>query len=509
VYSIPSSVSKINNFCNFFQNSKKTRRVPKNTPCHNSFWAYVSKISLLAADESIVHGLASLLAILIVASNDGLGIEGNHEDESNNTENENECECAAVALITGSAEEQAGNNNGRSRADGRTNGAHEGEYAAEVLTAPILSAERNTEVGGSAHEHCDEDHGSPENGAVAEEAENACDNHEDAGDDHSLLGTDLGIEQADDVRADAAEDHNSGHNSAVLSFADAGVYDLHGLAHETDSAGEQTADSDGAEPELLALDGVEVVPNGSLLVFDFSQHDLGGDFGSEGLVVITVSAALLGIVLNKNKTDNPANDGYDEEGQEGIEDGTTEEEGVQLLTHSAGDANGGENRSCEGSEKTVCDGECQSSDTHNGTLSGGEPLADQEAESQGGVQNGYDVNESISNGPQGAGEPGHDYESQNQRNSAEDGTESLDALHLGDEADQNDLDNDADDCAGRVDRGDLVCATIEVGEDVQGILGEDLEGDVGDCLVQDQHPASESEANGFFLLHCVFSSRKK
>jgi len=474
-----------------------------------NFLGFLCKLyGLLAANESVVQRLASLCTILVVASLNGLGIEGKHENEGNNTENENECECTAVALITGSAEEQTCNNNRRSRADGRTDGAHESEYATEVLTAPVLSAERNTEVGRSTHEHCNEDHCNPEDGAAADETKDTGDNHKNARDNHSLLGADLGIDEADNIGANATEDHNSGHNSAVLLFADTCIDNLHGLAHETDCAGEKSGNANGAEPEFLALDGIEVVPNRSLLVLDLGQHNLGSDFGSEALVVVTECTALLGIILDEDETDQPANDGDDEEGQECHEDGVANTEGNCGLSHSFCHAKGSENGGCEGSEKTVCNGECESCNTHNGTLSGGEPLADQEAESQGGVQNGYDVDESIGAVPYGTGEHSHDEECQDDGDDTKDATECLDALHLCNQANQNDLDNDTDDCAGGVDAGDELGSAVEVGEDVQGILGEDLEGDVGDCLIQDQHPASETEANGF-LLHFVFSSQKE
>ena len=346
-----------------------------------------SLCELLAADESVVQGLAGLLTILVVASLDSLGAEGNHENESNDTESENEAECAAVALITGSTEEQAGDDNGRSGADSRTDGAHESEYATEVLASPVLSAERYAEVGGSAHEQSDEDHSDPEDHASANKAQNAGDNHEDAGDDHSLLGTDLGIDEADDVGTEAAEDHDGGHNGGVLLLADAGINDLHGLAHEADSAGEQAADSDGAEPELLALDGVDVIPNGGLLDLDLSHHDSIGDLGSEGLIVVTVSANLLGIVLDEDEADEPTNDGDDDVGQECAEDIAADTEDDGDLTHSLSHAELGEDGGGEGSEETVCNGECQSSDTHNSTLSGGEPLTNQKTNSKGCIKN--------------------------------------------------------------------------------------------------------------------------
>ena len=251
------------------------------------------------------------------------------------------------------------------------------------------------------------------------------------------------------------------------------------------------------------------------------------------------------VVLDEDDADEPADDGHDEEGQERARDGGGDhaahrgvageevrghqradeavavaglqqthdraEDGGEraVLRHSAADRTGqrgdglAEDGGGEGPQQTVGDGEGQRGDAHHDALAGREPLTDQDAQREGGVQDGDDVDEGIGDVPSGAGGQEHDAQRQDQRDGAEDGAEQADLLHPGHDAGQHDLDKDADDGADGVNAGNLLRAAVQVGKDVQGILGKRLVGDVRDELIDDQHPTAEAEASDLFLFHVV------
>ena len=159
----------------------------------------------------------------------------------------------------------------------------------------------------------------------------------------------------------------------------------------------------------------------------------------------------------------------------------------------------------EGAHQTVANGEGEGGDAHEDALTGGEPLADDDADTEHAVDVGQNVDQEVADHPDGAGGQGGNQNGSDQRSQTEAQSHGLDGLHLTDEVGQNQLDHDTDQRAGSVNGGNLSCAAVHVGQHVHGEVTHGLEQKESGDLEDHQHPTAETEVDAElgFLLHTI------
>ena len=229
--------------------------------------------------------------------------------------------------------------------------------------------------------------------------------------------------------------------------------------------------------------------------------------GSHGLVVVAISADHLGEVLQQQDGQDNTHDHQDEEGHisltdDGADSGNHGLHGNALCGHTHGHT---DSLAQEDTHQSVTDGEGDGDDTHDGTLTTGEPLTDQDADDEGGPDDDQQASEEVAHVPQGAGSAHHNAEGSNDGQNAHDDAEAIDALELTDEGGSNDLDHHAQNSSDGVDLSNALSAVdgiVVAAQCVHGPVGKADESDVGQELINHQDPAAGAKALNI-LIHFV------
>ena len=169
----------------------------------------------------------------------------------------------------------------------------------------------------------------------------------------------------------------------------------------------------------------------------------------------------------------------------------------------------------EGSDHAVTDGERDGSNTHNTSLSGREPLSDQDGQCEGTIHNRKNSTQTVNNTPyhlHGAGNIArdkHNAKKRYDRQYAENSAKFLNTLQSSNEVGSDQLDHNTSDRCACIDIGQSLLSAIQVRKYVQGI--------VTDCRIckecsrnpDDQQPASDAISFHLVLFHTKIPPKLK